>query len=330
MSASENNSRPRDEAAAGKPEADPPAAASREPLAASSPGFHPAPSDDASPGAVRDEHGRPVEFSAFAPEPPAQAQVPEDLRVPWSWPDLILLLVFVLGSSIVFPLLVGLAAVLWWGVHLAEIEHSASTKAAILVASQALWSAATLLYLFAVVRLRHHGPFWHAIGWRQLRPQRISRRAATLLCLLGGSGLAFVVLLASAVVGKKTKLPIEEFFQSRRSVLLLMALGIVVAPVVEETIFRGYIYPVLARGLRSIPIGVALTGTLFGLAHAAQLWGGWGQIALLILVGVVLTYVRARTGTVLASYLFHVSYNSFLFAGLYFATGGLRHFPANS
>lgn len=329
MSASENNSRPRDEAAAGKPEADPPAAASREPFAASSPGFHPAPSDDASPGAVRDEHGRPVEFSALAPGPPAHPQLPEDLRAPWGWPDLILLLVFVLGSSIVFPLLVGLAAVLWWGVHLAEIEHSASIKAAILVASQALWSAATLLYLFAVVRLRHHGPFWHAIGWRQLRLQTMPRWIATLLCLLGGSGLAFVVLLASAVVGKKTKLPIEEFFQNRRSVLLLMALGILVAPVVEETIFRGYVYPVLARGL-GIPIGVALTGTLFGLAHAAQLWGGWGQIALLILVGVVLTYVRARTGTVLASYLFHVSYNSFLFAGLYFATGGLRHFPANS
>jgi hypothetical protein len=30
---------------------------------------------------------------------------------------------------------------------------------------------------------------------------------------------------------------------------------------------------------------------------------------------------------VAASYFVHVSYNSILFAGLFFATGGLRHFP---
>jgi membrane protease YdiL (CAAX protease family) len=46
-------------------------------------------------------------------------------------------------------------------------------------------------------------------------------------------------------------------------------------------------------------------------------------------VGVVLTYVRARTGTVLASYFFHLGYNSILFLGLYFVTGGLRHFPSS-
>ena len=35
------------------------------------------------------------------------------------------------------------------------------------------------------------------------------------------------------------------------------------------------------------------------------------QIALLVVVGIVFTFVRAMTRTVLASYLLHVSYNSF-------------------
>jgi membrane protease YdiL (CAAX protease family) len=108
-----------------------------------------------------------------------------------------------------------------------------------------------------------------------------------------------------------------------------MALGILVAPLVEETIFRGYIYPVVARKF-GVTIGVLATGALFGILHAAQLWGGWGQIALLVVVGIVLTYVRARTGTVLASYLFHLGYNTILFVGFYFATGGLRHLPGSS
>jgi membrane protease YdiL (CAAX protease family) len=76
-------------------------------------------------------------------------------------------------------------------------------------------------------------------------------------------------------------------------------------------------------------VGVVATGTLFGLAHAQQLGGAWGQISLLIIVGITLTYIRARAGTVAASYLVHLGYNSILFAGFYIATGGLRHLPGS-
>ena len=58
--------------------------------------------------------------------------------------------------------------------------------------------------------------------------------------------------------------------------------------------------------------GILATGILFGLLHAAQLWGGWVQIALLVIVGMVFTYARAVSRTVLASYLLHVSYNFFV------------------
>ena len=49
---------------------------------------------------------------------------------------------------------------------------------------------------------------------------------------------------------------------------------------------------------------------------------------LLVLVGIVFTYARARTHTVVASYLLHVSYNSCLFLGFLVASHGFRHFPA--
>ena len=107
---------------------------------------------------------------------------------------------------------------------------------------------------------------------------------------------------------------------------LLLAVGILPAPAVEETIFRGYLYPVLARTL-GVEGGVLTTGLLFGMMHAHQLWGGWVQIALLVFVGIVLTYARARTGTVLTSWLLHLGYNTFLFVGFVISTGGLRHLP---
>jgi len=83
---------------------------------------------------------------------------------------------------------------------------------------------------------------------------------------------------------------------------------------------------VLARSF-GVPAGVFVTGVLFGLIHAEQLRGAWGQLALLMIVGIVFTFARARTGTVLASYLLHLSYNSTLCIGFYFGTEGLRRFP---
>ena len=141
-----------------------------------------------------------------------------------------------------------------------------------------------------------------------------------------GCGLAVLVGLASNIVDNGKTLPIEEFFHNRQTVVLLILLGVLVAPVVEETIFRGCLYPVIA-GSFGVPAGVIVTGILFGLAHAPQLSGGWGQIALLMCVGIILTYIRARAGTVLASYFVHVAYNSCLFAALILSTGGLRHLP---
>ena len=90
--------------------------------------------------------------------------------------------------------------------------------------------------------------------------------------------------------------------------MLILLLAVLLAPFVEETIFRGYIFPVVARSFGR-GVGVVATGILFGLLHAAQLWGGWTEIGLLIFVGIVFTYARAVEATVLASYLLHVSYN---------------------
>jgi membrane protease YdiL (CAAX protease family) len=254
---------------------------------------------------------------------------PEDLRAPWSWPDLILFIIFVFGSSLVLPLMAIAVAILFFGVKPQDIDQSTTTKAAVLTAGQALWSVATIMYLYVTVRLRRNAPFWRTIGWKPLSTERLSRGGATLVCLLGGVATAVVVEVFSAAAKSKGPLPIEELFRSRSSVLLLMSLGILVAPLVEETIFRGYIYPVLARGV-GVPGGIVITGVLFGGMHAPQLWGGWGQIALITLVGILFTYIRARTGTVLASYLFHLGYNGFLFLGFFVATGGLRHIPGNS
>jgi membrane protease YdiL (CAAX protease family) len=106
-----------------------------------------------------------------------------------------------------------------------------------------------------------------------------------------------------------------------------MLVAVLLAPAVEEMIFRGYIYPVIARSW-GIASGVIVTGVLFGGLHAQQLWGGPWQIASIVVVGIVLTLVRAKTGSVLASFVVHTSYNSFQVLLILVTTHGLRHMPS--
>jgi membrane protease YdiL (CAAX protease family) len=204
-------------------------------------------------------------------------------------------------------------------------ETMSTAKSVVVLFSQAMLDGFAILYLYLMVVARTDAPFWPSIGWRDALRGGGRIRDSALQFLAGGAVLAFVVSFAGGFLNSKETLPIEELLQARVSILLFGVLGVLVAPLVEETIFRGFLYPVIARRL-GVAAGVAITGTLFGLMHAAQLWGGWGQIALLILVGVVLTWVRARTGTVAASYFVHLGYNGLQLAGyLIYIVSGSHH-----
>jgi membrane protease YdiL (CAAX protease family) len=256
---------------------------------------------------------------------PIGPRLPEDLRVPWNWLDLLFLIAVAVAGTIVITLLLiqGFAIL---GLSFRQIQKSASDQNLFLIFNQTLLSALLLAYLAAQMRHSFHSPFWRTIGWRRLETGHTPRAAAYLGLILSGFMLAIVVTMSSAVFKAPKQTPIEQFFGDRRNALLLMSMAVLLAPVLEETIFRGYIYPVIARSF-GVNTSILVTGTLFGLLHASQLWGAWVQIVLLILVGIIFTYARARTRTVVASYLLHVSYNSCLFLGFFVASHGFRHFP---
>src|SRR5207302_10359159 len=83
-----------------------------------------------------------------------------------------------------------------------------------------------------------------------------------------GCGLPIFVFLASSQVHTNDKMPIEEVLTNRSSAMLLMAMAVLVAPLVEETVFRGYLYPLFAKSFGILP-GILLTGILFGLMHGS-------------------------------------------------------------
>jgi membrane protease YdiL (CAAX protease family) len=266
------------------------------------------------------------ETSGATPTPPSESAsdiaLPQDLRVPWTWLDLLLLGVVAVAGSIVLDRMVGRA--FWaFGVTPSQFRASPTLFGLFTVVHQILLFALLLAYLFAQLRVNFRMPFWRTIGWHALEPGQVPRALRYFGFVVGGFLLALMVQVLSYKFSTKAKLPIQQLFQDRRIALVVLLMAVFVAPWVEETIFRGYIYPVVARSYGAT-VGVLGTGVLFGLLHAPQLWGGWVQISALVMVGIILTYARAVTRTVLASFLLHLSYNFFISFGIAIIVNGLR------
>lgn len=264
-----------------------------------------------------------------APEahlPRPDENVPEDIRTAWGGGELLLLMGFAIGSLFLMEIVLELFLIAHYHMNLQQLKQFAGTSAALNVSVETVWSGLIFLFLFWTIRVYHRQPFWSSLRWRLLQPRDVAPAVLYLICIFGGIALAFANTAISSLVGETKNVPIQQLLGTRANVLWFMVFGICVAPFFEETIFRGYLYPVFARKW-GIPAGIFITGLLFGLMHSLQLWGAWPQVGLLIVVGIILTFARARTGSVLASYLIHVSYNLLLFGGFFLTTHGLKNIP---
>ncbi len=244
----------------------------------------------------------------------------------WAWLDVAILAFVGLGCAMVASRAAAIGVALLTGVQPPQIPGNPAAFTAWVAASQIMLSVLLLLYLVVQVRVRLGTPFWRTIGYRPFALAGKSFGASRGIVFLAGMGLAVVIQIGGVAVRTQKELPIQRHFQTLEGMVLLAAMAVLVAPLFEETVFRGYLYPVVARSW-GVPAGVVVTGALFGLTHAGQLWGGWGEIALLVVVGIVLTYARAATGSVLASFLLHLGYNFMLVLEQFIFTGGFRHLP---
>ena len=237
----------------------------------------------------------------------------------WGFSDVILIAVFALFSLVS---LLGLAVAL---AHSSRHFHDASAlklaeNALILVPAQVIGSVLIVAFMVQIVRLKYHVDFAKAICWNRPALPTI------VLATIGGAGLAILSETASVMLQKwiPKSLPIDELFRDTRSAYLLSFLGVVVAPVVEELFFRGFLYPVLARAT-GVVAGVLLTSAAFAVIHAGQLAQAWIPLLVIFGVGVALTTVRARTKSVATTVLMHMAYNATIFGLVFISTQGFRH-----
>ena len=288
--------------------------------------------------------GDPLNYNRATPASyGSQPNLPEDLRISWSWPHLLLFAHFLVVSQFV----VGILFVGYFSLdrHLSQkqLRQLLESDPKVLVGINVLLFALVFLFLYVTLAVLRDSPFWRSLGWKKLTPDPTTGKSNPWVYFFSGSGLAIFVAIASSRVKSAGHTPIEEFLKNRAGALSLMAMAVLVAPLVEETVFRGYLYPVFVRILSgiarffgmeyaaalraSVATSVFLTGTLFGLMHGYQLGWTWGLVSLLILVGIIFTLARAWTGTVLASFLLHLGYNSMIALSSIIATKGFTHLP---
>ena len=271
--------------------------------------------------------GDPISYAAVTPSATfANASLPEDLRIPWSWLHLFVFLIFGLVSQIA----IALVLVTYFSAdrHLTQkqLKQLFESDPRLIVGTNVLWFALIFLFLYVTLSVLRGQPFWRTLGWRKLNADPVAGKGGPWMYFFSGCGLAIFVAIASSRVKNVDHVPIQELFKSRTGAMLLMAMAVFVAPLVEETVFRGYLYPLFAKSLGVLP-GILITGFLFGLMHGAQLGWTWGLVVLLTLVGIIFTFARARTGTVVASFLLHLGYNSMIAITSIIATNGFTKMP---
>lgn len=136
--------------------------------------------------------------------------------------------------------------------------------------------------------------------------------AALLYAAVGipaGLVLAMIAKVAVTMVEPTGEAPIQTFV-SWPSGLLSFATLAVVVPLAEELFFRGFVYGIAARF--GTAVAFAASVVLFVGAHAPQTWGAWGGLISIAITGLVLTGLRAWTGSTVVPACAHLVYNGVL------------------
>lgn len=165
--------------------------------------------------------------------------------------------------------------------------------------------AAWLIYRSAM-RFSPQG-FWKNLGFQT----QASRLRAGILPVIMGlvcAGSSVMIILRRNV---HPSTPLSESLQTADTSWILMiffVLALIVAPLFEEIVFRGYYFHIIRKvlGLRTAVISIAMA---FAVLHVPQYWGDWMAILMVSLVGFGLTLVRVWSGTTRASVIMHYVYN---------------------
>jgi CAAX protease family protein len=243
-------------------------------------------------------------------------------RESWTFRDLILFLAF---AAVSIPFSGFFVSLFYLQIHRAmgwRLPPSGiQTSAFLLIALQLTVHALLLGYIYFLIHVQFQRPFWETLGWR--RPSM----GKAFAYVFGGFLLAVLVEFAPTFLPDKTTFPLQRLFSSPEAAYATGAFAVLVAPFMEELIFRGVLFAFFER-FGGLAFAVGFTALLFAALHMSEYSGAWNHLLLILVVGVVFSLARAWSGSLAPSVILHAAYNFALMLGLYFSTDHFRHLPA--
>jgi len=236
----------------------------------------------------------PLPDSEFRTDEPAP-------KSPWRIADLIVFAVFFLLTVLFLPI----TALRVWHIFNPELRV-ADLTAVDQVILQGLMNSVLVGFIAFLIKVVHRQSFVETIHWFR------NHQFSTGFLISLGATLAISVLLVSSFFPAGEPPPIERLLSSATAVYVFAIFGIGAAPLFEEIIFRGFLFKVLFD-IGGSGMAVSVTAILFALLHLPQLWGSWGGVILIFIVGYILSFVRLRSNSLIPSFIIHTSYNTMLF-----------------
>lgn len=193
-------------------------------------------------------------------------ELPEHLRVPWSAAEAII--VYILPWIVLPIIVILLAAALAPYSHEIKVFIDGVQNNNIVANFELVLIDAVgelgIVYLY----LKKYKVGWKEVGWRKFSP----------LAALGLLGLMFIVFsIGVYALTTLVTLLLPAFNANQAQTndfttqtithpsLTLLAL-VIIPPIIEETVFRGFIFPALSKRY-GLVFGAVMTSLLFGFAH---------------------------------------------------------------
>lgn len=164
----------------------------------------------------------------------------------------------------------------------------------------------TLAFAWLMVTEGGRRPFWKAIGWEWpegATPTFVVMISVVIALLLYALAWGVTTLYG----GSKTELDllIESSIYTRVATALV---AVATAPLIEEVIYRGVIYPAVEK-VTGTGFAIVVVSLLFAGVHVWQYRNNIAVILMITLLSFTLTIARAVTGKVLPSFIIHLIFN---------------------
>ena len=162
----------------------------------------------------------------------------------------------------------------------------------------------TLAFAWFLVTEGGRRSFWKAVGWEWPG----SRKRVILVSVLVALALYAVAWGVTSIYGgNKTDLDrlIESSMYTRVATALV---AVATAPLIEELIYRGVLYPAVEKITGSV-VAIILVSLLFAGIHVVQYRDNIAVILVITVLSFTLTIARAVTGKLLPAFIIHLVFN---------------------